>query len=183
MKIVKRDATYVVKGTSITFEEIIKIDEVTGEEIYDPKLEQENDVRLYNQYRKLNFLLLPEEIKKIRESFGVTQVEFAQILGLGDKTIARYENGSLQDVAQNNLIKIVGRNPEEFLRLLKECKKFSKEKCEELSKKISAKINNSKPTYIIHVSNTEDSIYYHPSREKIGYDTFNKNSLIISNYN
>lgn len=139
MKILERAATYIVKGTSITFNEKIKVNEETGEEIYDPKLEQENDVKLYNEYRKLNSLLLPEEIKSIREKYGVTQVEFAQILGLGDKTITRYENGSLQDMAQNNLIKIVGRNPEEFLKLLRECKKLSKEKIDELSKKISAK--------------------------------------------
>lgn len=139
MKILERDATCIVKGTSITFKEKIRVNEETGEEIYDPKLEQENDVKLYNEYRKLNSLLLPEEIKSIREKYGVTQVEFAQILGLGDKTITRYENGSLQDMAQNNLIKIVGRNPEEFLKLLRECKKLSKEKIDELSKKISAK--------------------------------------------
>ena len=179
MKILERAATYIIKGTSITFNEKIKVNEETGEEIYDPKLEQENDVKLYNEYRKLNSLLLPEEIKSIREKYGVTQVEFAQILGLGDKTITRYENGSLQDTAQNNLIKIIGRNPEEFLKLLKECKKISKEKVEELSKKISTKINNSKPTYII----IKDSIDYYPSREKVRYDTFNKNSLITINYN
>lgn len=142
MKILERDATYIVKGTSITFKEKIKINEITGEEIYDSELEQENDIKLYSEYRKLKNLLFPEEIKEIREKFGVTQVEFAQILGLGDKTIARYENGSLQDTAQNNLIKIVGRNPEEFLKLLKECKKFSKEKLAELLEKISKKINN-----------------------------------------
>ena len=183
MKILERDATYIVKGTSITFKEKIRVNEETGEEIYDPKLEQENDVKLYNEYRKLNSLLLPEEIKSIREKYGVTQIEFAQILGLGDKTITRYENGSLQDTAQNNLIKIVGRNPEEFLKLLKECKKISKEKINELSEKISVKINNSKPTYIIHISNIEDSIDYYPSKEKVRYDTFNKNSLITINYN
>ncbi len=142
MKILERTATYIIKGTSITFNEKIKVNEETGEEIYDPKLEQENDVKLYNEYRKLNSLLLPEEIKSIREKYGVTQVEFAQILGLGNKTITRYENGSLQNVAHNNLIKIVRRNPEEFLKSLKKCKKFSKEKIDELLEKISKKINN-----------------------------------------
>ena len=70
MKILERAAIYIVKGTSITFNEKIKVNEETGEEIYDPKLEQENDVKLYNEYRKLNSLLLPEEIKSIREKYG-----------------------------------------------------------------------------------------------------------------
>lgn len=71
MKILERDATYIVKGTSITLEKI-RVNEETGEEIYDFKLEQENDVKLYNEYRKLNSLLLPEEIKSIREKNGIT---------------------------------------------------------------------------------------------------------------
>ena len=153
MQVIEREVTYTVKGTSITFKEKIKIDEKTREEIYDPKLEQENDITLYNEYRKLNSLLFPEEIKAIREKYGVTQVEFAQILGLGDKTITRYENGSLQDNAQNNLIKIVGRNSEEFLKLLKECKKLSKERIEELLEEINLK--NNVYTIFINTSSME----------------------------
>lgn len=86
--------TYSVKGTPVTFLEKILIDDSTGEEIFDPKLEQENDINLYNEYRKIKGLILPEKIKEIRKKFGVTQTIFAKVLGLGDKTIARYENGS-----------------------------------------------------------------------------------------
>lgn len=188
MKIIKKRATYTVKGTPITFYEKIKVNEKTGEEIYDPKLEQENDIELYNEYRKLNSLLFPEEIKAIREKYGVTQVEFAQILGLGDKTITRYENGSLQDNAQNNLIKIVGRNSEEFLKLLKECKKLSKEKIDELSEKISLKNNvfriftDSSSMEVVTNSSmkfTNNFSMTPSSEEKINYNTFNKSPFTI----
>lgn len=114
MKIIERDSCYSVKGTLISFVERVKINEETGEEIYDPELGQENDIRLYNKYREIYSLLYPEEIKKIRERLGVTQLELSQILGFSDKSVARFENGSLQDRAQDNLIKIVGRNQEEF---------------------------------------------------------------------
>lgn len=53
MKILERESTYTVKGIPITFKEKIKVNEETGEEIYDPKLEQENDIKLYNEYRRL----------------------------------------------------------------------------------------------------------------------------------
>lgn len=59
----------------------------------------------------------PEEIKAIREKYALTQTAFAKILGLGEKTIARYETGSLQDMAQNNLIELA-RLPEAFRYLL-----------------------------------------------------------------
>lgn len=189
MQIIERKVTYIVKGTSVTFNEKIKVNEETGEEIYDPKLEQENDITLYNEYRKLNSLLFPEEIKAIREKFGVTQVEFAQILGLGDKTITRYENGSLQDNAQNNLIKIVGRNSEEFLKLLKECKKLSKERINELLEKINLNINSKNNVYTINssiefINNSSmevvnDFSIIYSSEEKVNYNTFNKKPFTI----
>ncbi len=126
-EIITQEVTYEVKGTSIIFLEKILIDKATGEEIFDSKLEQENDVRLYNEYRKINGLFLPEEIKEVRKKFGVTQVIFSKALGLGDKTIARYENGSLQDISQNNLIKAVSDRPVYFLELLRDCKKLKEE--------------------------------------------------------
>lgn len=126
-EIITQEVTYEVKGTSIIFLEKILIDKATGEEIFDSKLEQENDVRLYNEYRKINGLFLPEEIKEVRKKFGVTQVVFSKALGLGDKTIARYENGSLQDISQNNLIKAVSDRPVYFLELLRDCKKLKEE--------------------------------------------------------
>lgn len=35
----------------------------------------------------------PQQIKKIRESFGLTQSEFAACLGLTQKTMSQYEMG------------------------------------------------------------------------------------------
>ena len=119
MKTIKEQKmTYNVKGTPVTFLEKTLIDNSTGEEIFDPKLEKKNDIALYNKYRK---------IKEIRKKFGVTQTIFAKVLGLGDKTIARYENGSLQDMAQNNLIKAASERPIYFLELLRDCKKLKEE--------------------------------------------------------
>lgn len=142
MKIVKEQKmTYSVKGTPVTFLEKILIDDSTGEEIFDPKLEQENDINLYNEYRKMKGLLLPEKIKEIRKNFGVTQIIFAKVLGLGDKTIARYENGSLQDMAQNNLIKAVAERPIYFLELLRDCKKLKEELSDEEFKILLSEVN------------------------------------------
>ncbi|MGL6131386.1 MAG: type II TA system antitoxin MqsA family protein [Fusobacteriaceae bacterium] len=111
VKFIEIEKTYEVKGTPITFMEKIAVDEKTGEEIFDPILEQENDRRIFDRYKELKGLLTSQKIKEIRLKFGLTQVQFAQILGFGDKTIARYENGSVQDMAQNNLIKLVSKEP------------------------------------------------------------------------
>ncbi len=83
--------------------------------------DDDNLRKAYAKYRSLHGLLQPEEIKAIREQYGVSQVAFARIIGVDDKAIARYEKGSLQDEAINNLIMLV-RDPENFVRLLKKNK-------------------------------------------------------------
>ena len=47
---------------------------------------------------------MPDEIKKIREQYGLSQRSFSKLLNWGDKTIFRYENGSIQDKAHNSLL-------------------------------------------------------------------------------
>ena len=60
--------------------------------------------------------LLPEEIKSIREFYGLTQKSFAQVLGLGAASIVRYEQGNEPSRANANLIR-AARHPE----FMKEC--------------------------------------------------------------
>jgi putative zinc finger/helix-turn-helix YgiT family protein len=102
----KEMETYPVKGEAITIEANVTYCNVCGEQIWDQELDDENLVKAFRLYREKNNLLQPEEIKNIREKYGLSQMAFAQILGLGDKTIARYETGSLQDAAPNTLISL-----------------------------------------------------------------------------
>lgn len=105
--------TYPVKGESITIEANVTYCNVCGEQIWDQELDDENLVKAFRIYREKHNLLQPEEIKYIRQKYGLTQMAFAQILGLEDKTIARYETGSLQDDAPNTLISL-SRSPNVF---------------------------------------------------------------------
>lgn len=102
----KEMETYLVKGESITIEANVTYCGVCGEQIWNQELDDENLITAYGAYREKYNLLQPEEIKSIRDKYGLTQVAFAQILGLGDKTIARYETGSIQDAAPNTLISL-----------------------------------------------------------------------------
>lgn len=109
--------SYPVKGESVTVTARVRVCQVCGEELWDDILDSQNLRRAYAAYRETHGLLQPEEIQQIREMYGLSQVVFARVLGLGDKTVARYENGSLADAAQNNLIALA-RNPENFRQLL-----------------------------------------------------------------
>lgn len=60
-------------------------------------------------------LLLPAQIKAIREKLGLSQTAMAERLGVGEKTYTRWESGrSIQNKSSDNLIRLMDRSPEQF---------------------------------------------------------------------
>ena len=47
-----------------------------------------------------------EKIKKLRESKCISQYRLAELTGINRSTINRYENGSIQKISFDNLMKI-----------------------------------------------------------------------------
>jgi putative zinc finger/helix-turn-helix YgiT family protein len=72
----------------------------------------------YRIYRERHGLLQPEEIRAIREQYGLTQKEMSGVLGWGSVTLSRYETGALQNEAHNTALELV-RDEKTFLALLK----------------------------------------------------------------
>ena len=87
-----------------------------GFELWDDQADNRNLLKAYTKYRKIKGLLSPAQIKKIRKKYGLSQKTFAKVLGLGEKTITRYENGSLPDMAQNYLIMLMD-DPSNFKKI------------------------------------------------------------------
>ena len=50
--------------------------------------------------------MIATKIKEIREEKGISQYRLAQLTGINRSTINRYENGLIQKVSFDNLIKI-----------------------------------------------------------------------------
>lgn len=50
--------------------------------------------------------MIGNKIKEIREEKGISQYRLAQLTGINRSTINRYENGLIQKVSFNNLLKI-----------------------------------------------------------------------------
>ena len=116
-KIIKRKATYRIKGEPIEILETVRINLKNNEEIFDEELEDKNLENIYNQYRKKHSLLMPNRIKEIREKYGVSQRAFSRILGWGEVTIHRYETGALQDRSHNDALVLL-ENPDNMKTLL-----------------------------------------------------------------
>lgn len=113
----KRKVEVNVKGKMIEFDELYKIDPKTGEEVFDRNIEIENDIRLYDIYKKQMNLLTSSEIKNIRKKYGMNQKEFALSIGVGEITIHRFENGSIQTESVDSIIRL-SEDPDIMYNLL-----------------------------------------------------------------
>ena len=103
--IVKRTVTSVIKSISVETEEEILICKECGEIVWDTAMEDENQKRAFEKYKDIAGLLTGEKIKAIRKKYNLTAEEFSLLLGCGKKTITRYENGAIQDLTHDNLIR------------------------------------------------------------------------------
>jgi len=101
-----RKVKTLVKDLMVEFEEEYVIDLKTGEEVFDRDVEIDNDIRLYDVYKSQKKLLTSSEIKAIRNKYDMTQKEFALALGVGEITIHRFENGSIQTESVDSIIRL-----------------------------------------------------------------------------
>lgn len=123
---------HIVKGEEFTQIDNVVVCKKCGEKIFHQEYDQDNIVRVYNKYRKKYGLMLPSEIKALREHYGISQKKFAQILGFGEVTITRYENGMIQDEVHNNTLELV-KDESNFIKLLKKSRLSDDEKNKILS--------------------------------------------------
>lgn len=118
-KIITRKEIFNVCGEAIEVDAQVMVCAECGEELFNEELDSATLINAYNEYRRRHKLLLPEEIRRIREQYGLSQRSFAKLLNWGDKTIRRYENGAVQDRAHNSLLLFL-REPENMRTYLTE---------------------------------------------------------------
>ena len=101
-------------------------------------------MKVYNEYRKKHKLLLPDEIKNIRETYGLSQTSFSRLLNWKDKTIQRYERGAIQDKIHNSLLLFL-KKPENMKMFIEQNEiNLDEEQLTILNKKIDELIYNNK---------------------------------------
>ena len=57
-------------------------------------IDDEADQQISAAFRRAAGLLAPEEIRQGREKLGLTQKQFANLLGVGEATVSRWEAGA-----------------------------------------------------------------------------------------
>lgn len=133
----KENRKYNVKECEYEILDIITVCKICNCEIFNEEQDDKILRELNYKYRKDHNLLLPEDIKMIRKIYPLTQNEFSRLLGFGDLTISRYENGVIKDLSSNKLIELC-RIPGNIHKLCNESKNISKS----IKQKINQFINS-----------------------------------------
>ncbi len=107
----------------------------TGEEFEDEAMIDLNLQQASDQYRSKYNLPFPEEIRAIREQYGLSAAKMSEVLRFGINQYKQYENGELPSESNASLI-FLARNPSDFIQLVgfsglaEEEKKSLREKAE-----------------------------------------------------
>ena len=142
----KRTTSIILKGEEVTYEErfyfCANADE-NENEFETGAMTNENLLNARNAYRVKMGLLTSDEIVAIRESYGLSQVDLAKLLGWGEATISRYESKGIQDEAYDTMLRLVKDNPLQALEFLKKnSEKFSVMKRLDIKVKIIEKLDS-----------------------------------------
>lgn len=142
----KRVTSIVLKGEEVSYEErfyfCINADEDENE-FETGAMTNENLLSARNAYRVKKGLLTSHEIVEIRESYGLSQVDLAKLLGWGEATISRYESKAIQDEAYDTMLRLIKNNPLQALEFLrKNADKFTPMKMTSIRGKILEKLDS-----------------------------------------
>jgi len=113
IKVERKPETFEYKGQALTLELTVYSCDVCGEGFFDNEEMKKHQKTIKNFQRRVDGLLTSEEIKQIREKYSLSQRELARILGIAEKSIAKYEAGFVaQSKAMDNLLRFIGEFPE-----------------------------------------------------------------------
>lgn len=136
----KRVTTTIIKGEEVSYEErfyfCANADEEENE-FETAAMTNENLLNARNEYRRKKGLFTSEEIVEIRETYGLSQVDLARLLGWGEATVSRYESKAIQDDAYDTMLRLIKNDPMIALDFLKKnSDKFTAFKRTEIRKRI-----------------------------------------------
>ena len=103
-QILKRPAKALIKNFEIKYDELYGICEECGTQIYVPGLEDQNEERIEEIYRKKKELISISEIKAVLEKYHIDKRPLSKLLGFGELTITRYMDGQLPSKKYSDIL-------------------------------------------------------------------------------
>lgn len=176
-----RITTITIKGIDVSYNEkyffCLNADEDENE-FESGTMANENLLNARNAYRIKQGLLTSDEIVAIRESYGLSQVDLARLLGWGEATISRYESKAIQDEAYDTMLRLIKDNPLQALDFLKKNSyKFSRQKMSEVRARIVEKIDSYGKEYLTRQALEGEYVNYEKPSDSNGFTILNIDKL------
>ena len=89
-----------------------------GEKFYDFEMADESFRRAAAAVRRVEGLLAPDEIRELRAMYGLTQAALEKLINSGEKTVVRWERGTVaQNATADTLLRVLRDHPEVVAKL------------------------------------------------------------------
>jgi putative zinc finger/helix-turn-helix YgiT family protein len=105
-RIEERLETLPVRGEPTSVLARIAVCPTCGSDMSDESLDDATLVAAFDKYREKHHLMAPEQMRRLRERYGLGVRAFSLLLGWGEITMHRYEAGSLQDAAHEAALRL-----------------------------------------------------------------------------
>jgi putative zinc finger/helix-turn-helix YgiT family protein len=103
---VERTETLPVRGEPTEVLAQVAVCPFCNSDMSDERLDDATLVAAFSKYREKHHLMAPEEMRRLRERYGLGVRAFSLLLGWGEITLHRYEAGSLQDAAHEAALRM-----------------------------------------------------------------------------
>lgn len=104
MELFTESATVTYRGETISYDRSYYHCVDTGMEFVDEELESMNLKRIYDNYRHIHSIPTAEDLKKMRERYGIPSNAMSLILGLGENQFGLYEEGTVPTPSVGRLL-------------------------------------------------------------------------------
>ena len=147
-----RETQALFKREVVDYEEVYFVCEQSEEEeneFVPAKVMDLNLLKVRDAFRVAKGLLTSREISAIRSYYGLTQSEFAAMLGWGEVTVTRYESKTVQDETYDSIMRMVYENSMLALEYLdKHRERFTAKRFGEIRANIKAKLDDNSRMYL-----------------------------------
>ena len=138
----------------------------TKDEFEDDRLATLNMQQVTDQYREKHNIPFPEQIKAIREMYGLSAARISEILGLGVNTWRLYENGEMPTIANARLMQLIS-DPANFRKHISEFGNYPAKLIDKITRHIQQ-------NQISTAHYFEDRIRFSSPNKMNGYTVYNR---------
>lgn len=122
-KVIEADFEYEDEEVSLKYRGKKAICEKCGKELIIDEIENFNQFRFEEEYKKINEIITNEEINEILKKYSIGKRPLSSLLGFGEVTITRYLSGYIPTKKNSALLKKILYNPETYYSILMSNKK------------------------------------------------------------